>query len=73
MSTDGMEELTLYKAPCRTLYYFSLFAWRGARRNLLWLLGHPLVLFFLVPLAGTYWGAKQGNYAPSLIAEVEVG
>ena len=72
-SQDGKQELKLFKAPLRTLYYFSIFAWRALKRNLSWLLGHPLVLFVLVPLVATYWAAKQGQYAPRLIKEVEVG
>ncbi|GAX81181.1 hypothetical protein CEUSTIGMA_g8614.t1 [Chlamydomonas eustigma] len=64
--------LTLLNCPLRTLYYFSVYTYRGLLTNLRWSLGHPITLFIILPVTAAYWAAKHGNYAPLLLHKFEI-
>jgi hypothetical protein len=66
------QQLTLFRHPVQTLRYFSKFVWQGAVSSTHWFISHPLTIFLLVPVTALYLGAKYLEYAPQLVATVEV-
>lgn len=67
------QNITLLKAPARTLYYFSRYTVNGATSGLQWFAGHPFTIFLLLPAAAVFGLAKFYNYQPGIILEIEVG
>ena len=65
-------ELTLSRAPARTLYYFGLTLLRGARQGAHWCISHPVMLFLVLPALALYLAAKHSNYAPDTVQTIEV-
>lgn len=65
-------ELTLSRAPARTLYYFGLTLVRGARQGAHWCISHPVMLFLVLPALALYLAAKHSHYAPDTVQTIEV-
>ena len=67
------DDLSLWKQPGRTFWYFSVFAWRGITRSVREALSHPMFLCVVMPALAAYLAAKRASYWPDFIGELEVG
>lgn len=64
--------LTLLKAPVRTLYYFSRYTISSATSGLQWFASHPFTIFLLLPAVAIFALAKYNDYQPGILTEIEV-
>ena len=72
MPEGNDENLSIWRQPGRTLYYFCVFAWRGTTRSLREALSHPVFICIVMPSLAAYLAAKRAVCWPEMIRELEV-
>ncbi|KAG2502028.1 hypothetical protein HYH03_000522 [Edaphochlamys debaryana] len=68
----GIRNLTLFKQPLRTIYYFLQYAIVGLYNGAKWLASHPVTLMLVLPALLLYAGAKYAGLHQELIWEIEL-
>ena len=65
-------QLSLFRNPLRTLYWFGRFAGSGLATSARFCASHPITLFLVLPALALYGAAKHFGSAPEAIALLEV-
>mmetsp|Transcript_2335 Transcript_2335/g.5234 ORF Transcript_2335/g.5234 Transcript_2335/m.5234 type:complete len:435 (+) Transcript_2335:584-1888(+) len=68
---EERKNLTLFRAPLKTLYYFLKYTVSGIASGCHWFVSHPVTLFILFPALAAYGAAKYTGHAPELIDSIE--
>eukprot|EP00199_Chlamydomonas_sp_CCMP681_P002152 CAMPEP_0119112770 /NCGR_PEP_ID=MMETSP1180-20130426/41649_1 /TAXON_ID=3052 ORGANISM="Chlamydomonas cf sp, Strain CCMP681" /NCGR_SAMPLE_ID=MMETSP1180 /ASSEMBLY_ACC=CAM_ASM_000741 /LENGTH=424 /DNA_ID=CAMNT_0007100469 /DNA_START=92 /DNA_END=1366 /DNA_ORIENTATION=- len=70
-SAETRSQMTLFRQPLRTLYYFGHFSVNGISNGVRLASKHPITIFVLMPAVAAYLLAKQAQYAPHLVTPLE--
>lgn len=66
-------QLTIFKSPVKTLYYFACSAVSAGIYAVKFTLSHPFTLFILGPALAAYAASKHLGYENELLSQGEVG
>ncbi|KAG2445331.1 hypothetical protein HYH02_008797 [Chlamydomonas schloesseri] len=67
----ALRNVTVFKAPVRTIWYFLCYAASSVYSGAKWLAGHPVTLLVILPGLIAYVAAKHAGYQEELIVQIE--
>lgn len=68
----ALSNITLFKSPVKTVYYFGCYALKGLYSGAKWVASHPVTLLVILPALLAYAGTKWTGYGHSFMTELEV-
>lgn len=68
----ALRNVTVFKAPFRTTWYFLRYATSSVYSGAKWLASHPVTLLVILPGLIAYATAKHVGYQEDLIVHIEV-